>query len=277
VTASRSRVKAHDLPFHIGLPSGYVEGVAHDDCSRGHVNPTPSQVTEVRALVAAESFTSDDGPAMIGTLQRLCRAARRDLPASGVGVSLVSEDGSLLTAAASSAASVVVEELQFTLGEGPCLAAFSSRQPVLVPDLSEAVSRWPGYGPSAYARGVRAVFAFPLQTGRTRLGALDVYRDQPGELSEWTLARAEVYAEVARDTMVEVRAAPNETVSVLVGGDESRLEVYQAQGMVMAQLGIDANEALARMRAHAYANDLGLRDVADDIIARRLTLEADDA
>jgi hypothetical protein len=230
----------------------------------------------VRALVAAESRTPEDGPAVIGTLQRLCRAAQRDLPASGVGLSLVSEDGNLLTAAASSAASALVEELQFTMGEGPCLAAVSSRQPVLVPDLSRAVSRWPGYGPSAYAHGVRAVFAFPLQTGSARLGALDVYLDRPGALSASVLARAGVYAEVAMDTMVEDDRGANETMSELLDGDESRLEVYQGQGMVMARLGIDANEALARMRAHAYANDCRLRDVADDVIARRLILEADD-
>ena len=197
-------------------------------------------------------------PDLVGRLQRLCRAARRDLPASGVGVSMVSEAGGLVTAAASSPDSARVEELQFTMGEGPCLAAFASRRPVLVPNLSEAATTtWPGYGPAAHDHGVRAVFAFPLQVGAARLGALDVYRDEPGALSAWALSRALTYADVAMQTVLDAQEAVGETGdSLWTDGDDTHFEVYQAQGMVMIQLGVEPAEALSRMRAYAYANDL---------------------
>src|SRR4051794_36470138 len=99
-------------------------------------------------------------------LQRLCSSAVASLDASGAGVSLIGEDGTQNAARASDPITERIEELQFTLGEGPCIDAFKRRRPVLVPDLVDgAMSRWPVYAPAAYEAGVRAVFAFPLQTG----------------------------------------------------------------------------------------------------------------
>jgi ANTAR domain/GAF domain len=233
--------------------------------------------TAVLTLVADEPAEADDMPAPVGRLQRLCRAAERDLPASGVGVSMVSESGVLLTAAASSKASARLEELQFTMGEGPCLAAFASRSPVLVPNLAEAATMtWLGYGPAAHDHGVRAVFAFPLQVGGARLGAMDVYREEPGALSAWALSRALTFADVAMQTMLEAQGHAGGPELPLTDGDDNRFEVYQAQGMVMVQLGVNPTEALSRLRAHAYATDRRLRDVANDVISRRVVLEPDD-
>jgi hypothetical protein len=230
----------------------------------------------VLTLVAIELTEAGDAPGMVGGLQRLCRAARRDLPASGVGVGVLSESGELMTAAVSSKTSALVGEVQLTMGEGPGLAAVSFRRPVLVPDLSQASSTtWPGYGPAAHDHGVRAVFAFPLQVGAACLGALDVYREEPGSLSVWELARALTYADLAMQAMLDAQAATAPSVSALADLDDTRFEVYQAQGMVMSQLGVRPAEALSRMRAHAYGNELTLSTVADDIIGRRLSLEPD--
>ncbi len=230
----------------------------------------------VLTLVANEPAGDNDSPGAVGRLERLCRAARRDLPASGVGVGVLSKAGELMSAAASSPTSALVEELQFTMGEGPCLDAVSARRPVLVPDLARAATAtWPGYGPAAHEHGVRAVFAFPLQVGTACLGALDVYRDEPGSLSTWSLARALTYAEVAMQSMLDAQATASPATSPLADLDDIRFEVYQAQGMVMTQLGIGPAEALSRMRAHAYSQEMPLRVVADEIIARRLSLEPD--
>ena len=105
---------------------------------------------------------------------------------------------------------------------------------------------------------------------------LDVYHGRTGALSRWELSRALTYADVAMQTVLAAKASAEETVLLLTGGGSVRLEVYQAQGMVMAQLRIGAAEALSRMRAHAYATNQSLRDVADGIISRRVVLEQDD-
>jgi hypothetical protein len=228
-----------------------------------------------RKLVDFEPFGPDEGPSMGGRLQRLCRAASRDLTATGVGVSVMSRAGGVLATAASSPGSARVEELQFELGEGPCLTACRTGSPVLVPDLEQTTAiTWPGYASAALSYGVHAVFAFPMQDGATRLGALDVYRARPGALSDWAVARALGFAEVALDTILD-GGGLEAGAAALWDEQDMGFEVYQAQGMVMVQLTVPPDEALARMRGYAFAENRSLRAVALDIVARRLELESD--
>jgi hypothetical protein len=169
-----------------------------------------------------------------------------------------------------------LEEQQFTFGEGPCVDAFEGRQSVLVPDLRDQwLARWPGYAPAAIEGGVRAVFAFPLQVGAARLGVLDVYRDVPGGLSVEAMRHALSFAEVALWTLLDGRAdaTPDGPVRELESAVELRSVLFQAQGMVMVQLGVSLAEAMSRLRAHAYAHDRRLGDVARDVVARRLIIE----
>lgn len=234
------------------------------------------QLARVRGLVSRESATDGDKPAVAGWLQRVCRAAVRDLPAMGVGISILSSGSDPIPVAASGDTSVLVEELQFVMGEGPCIDAYASRSPVLVPDLSAtAATTWPGYAPAAHGHGVRAVFAFPLQVGAARLGAFDVYRDHVGGLSPQTLSRALTFAEVAMQGLLDAGTQNQDTGGLFEEADGNRLEVYQAQGMVMAQLGVSAEEALMRLRAYAYTHERRAVDVARDVIARKLRLESD--
>jgi len=191
----------------------------------------------------------------------------------------MSASGDPAVVAASSAAARNIEQLQFTLGEGPCQDAYGTGRPVLTPDVADATSRWPGYAPAALEHGVRAVFAIPLQVGASRLGAFDVYRDATGPLPGPALAQAFAFAEIAMTTLLDsqTRAGSSEpdigeALGAEVGGP---LVVYQAQGMVKVQLGITLAEALARLRAYAYVHDRNLSDVAADVVARRLVIESD--
>lgn len=234
------------------------------------------QMARVRGLISREAPADGDRPAAVGWMQRLCRAAARDLPATGVGVSVLSRESYPTTVAASNEASALVEELQFTMGEGPCIDAYASRMPVLVPDLSvTAVTTWPGYAPAAHDHGVRAVFAFPLQVGAARLGALDVYRDQTGSLSREALSSAMTFAEVAIQGLLDAGSGAQDALDLVDDAEGNRFEVYQAQGMLMVQLGVNPEEALTRLRAYAYAHDRRAIEVARDIIERRVNLESD--
>ena len=235
-------------------------------------------LARVQALIADEPQPGAGPDGTAGWLQRLCRAAARSLPATGAGVSMISAQGARGVAAASNAHSEELEELQFTFGEGPCMDAFASRRPVLEPDLGAGLGhRWPVYAPAARERGVQAVFAFPLQVGAARLGALDLYRDQPGSLSKEDLAQALAFAEVAVVTLLDGQedAAAGRPASGLESALEYRSELYQAQGMLSVQLGAGLEEAMARLRAHAYSHDRRLGEVARDVVARRLVLGRD--
>jgi hypothetical protein len=230
----------------------------------------------IEALIARQPASPYAGTGVAGFLQRLCAAATRALAVSGAGVSLMAEDGVRGLATASDQATERLEEVQFVLGEGPCIDAFEARRPVLVPDLADgALSRWPVYTPTIHDSGVRAVFAFPLQVGGGRLGVLDLFRTRPGPLTAAELAHALVFADVAVGTVLDgqERAGPGAAADGLVEAMDGRAELFHAQGMVMVQLGVPLTAALTRLRAHAYAENRPLTDVARDVVARRIRFD----
>jgi GAF domain-containing protein len=236
------------------------------------------QLARVVALIAQQPTGPDAGDGVAGVLHRLCAAAVPALAASGAGISVMAEHEVRGMTTASDPVSERVEELQFVLGEGPCIDAFATRRPVLVPDLADGpMTRWPVYAPAAYDAGVRAVFAFPLQVGAGRLGVLDVFRTRPGPLSADDLRQALTFAEVAVTILLDgqANAGPDAAADGLDEAMDNRAELFQAQGMVMVQLGVPLTEALARMRAHAYAENRPLGDVARDVVARRLHFDRD--
>lgn len=231
----------------------------------------------VRALVAAQPVgPSDEG--VVGWLQRLCRSVVDELPAAGAGVSIIDRTGFTGVVAASDQVARSLEDLQFTMGEGPCLDAYASGSPVLQPDLEPtAATRWPAYSGAVHAHGVRAVFAVPLQVGATRLGVLDFYRTTPGRLSAPALELAQAYADVAVEILVDgqAHAGPGHADGGLETAAQYRDIVYQAQGMTMVALDVTLAEALVRLRAHAYALGRPISDVAADVVATRLHLPQD--
>src|SRR5882762_9158932 len=116
---------------------------------------------------------------------RLCEVCADAIEMSGAGVMLMSGDVPHGSVCSSNSVSELIEDLQYTFGEGPCIDAFQSQRVVLEPDLANPeVPRWVAFTPPAVAAGARAVFGFPLQIGSVHLGALNLYRDQPGPLSD---------------------------------------------------------------------------------------------
>ena len=120
--------------------------------------------------------------------------------------------------------SALIEELQFVLGEGPCMDAYEQQRPVLEPDLGAAsTTRWLAFTTPAVEAGVRAVFGFPLQLGAVRLGALNLYRDRPGRLTDDQHADALVMADVAARAvlLMQANAPPGALAAELEAGGTS--------------------------------------------------------
>jgi hypothetical protein len=172
-----------------------------------------------------------------------------------------------------------VEELTITLGEGPGVEALEG--PVLVPDLdaTDSRSRWPIYAAAVVEAGFRAVFALPLRVGGTYLGVMDLYRAEHGSLGREQLADALVLADTACAILLDGDGWNSRTTG---SGPEPvamhHPEVHQATGMLIVQMGVSAAVAMTRLRAYAYAHDRRLRDVAGDVVERRLRFypEAED-
>lgn len=213
----------------------------------------------------------------------LCQACVDLLDVDAAAISLVFEGANTGTLGASSAPARIFDEVQFTLGEGPCLESVATRSPVLVPDLADHPDvRWPTYAMTMLSHEIRGVFAMPVVVAGEYVGALDLFRHSPGGLTLDTVAGAIMAAELAEMPLLDLVA---EDLQAAIGDASTdiwnelnaltRYEVSQATGMIVAQLDVEPSEALVRLRAHAYATGRSTTDVSRDILARRLKLDSD--
>jgi len=215
--------------------------------------------------------TADGSPPVEGLLA-LCVEM---LSISGASIAAIRDGQHLGRFASTSMAIAEVDDLQFTLGEGPCLSADRGLGPVLEPDLATADGEWPAFAAAALAHDVAAVFAFPLHVGAVRLGVLSLYRATPGDLGASDLADAIALARIATHLLLELEGdlPPGSLPDHLADIVDHRANVHQATGMVAAQLDADVRVALSRLRAYAWARDRSLSDVSDDVVSRTLRFE----
>jgi hypothetical protein len=209
----------------------------------------------------------------VGLLNRICRTIVAELGATGAAVNLMAgPTHAEAVVGRSDNQSALVDDLQFTVGEGPCHDALRTGRPVHCSDLGHE-TRWPGYCSEAQEHGVRSVHAFPLQVGAVSLGVLDVYDSRPRVLdqAEWRLALA--YADLATESLLQRGDADHRSIDPgLRTALGSRAQIYQAQGMVTVDNGISLNEAMIRIRAFAYGNRRAIADVAQEIVDGTLVL-----
>ena len=207
---------------------------------------------------------------------RLCEVCADVSGMSGAGIMLMAPDllaGSICT---SDNVCALIEQLQYTLGEGPSVDAYQDQRPVLEPDLAYPVTpRWLAFSGPSLDAGVKAVFGFPIRVGAVRLGALNLYRDRPGSLTDDQHADSLVMADIAARAVLVMQsnAPPGELAKELESGASFQSVVHQATGMIAAQLDSSVGHALVRLRAYAFAHDQPLVEVAREVVARNLRFQ----
>ena len=227
-----------------------------------------------RALLAATAGAQSQ-PA------RICELCADQLGISGAGLSMITPVGARGIVCSTDPVSALIEDLQFTLGEGPCFDAARSGSPILIANLEEpedlTVERWPTFMESALDAGVRALFVFPLRVGAISVGALDLYRDRVGDLTSTEYPAALMAAEAAAHALLRLEvghaAIFSDNPDTKVG---YQFQVHQATGMVQVQLGVGTEEALVRLRARAFALGRPVVELAKDVVERRLRFTAED-
>jgi ANTAR domain len=227
-----------------------------------------------RAVRVALAFA---GASSQAPQQRMCATCLDLLHVSGVGITLMSGTNSGPVCSTDGRVAEL-EELQFTLGEGPGLDAHRGGVIIAEPQLDvEPGGRWPTFTPLAVHSGTRGVFAFPLATGDSRIGVLTLYQDTPGDLTPEQSADGQVVSSFVTELLLTLQSAAATTslADTLSDHDAHRAEVHQASGMLAVQLGISVADALLRLRAHAYASSRPATEVALDIVERRLRLPDD--
>ena len=208
---------------------------------------------------------------------RLCAACVEVLDVSGAGITLMGGDqaGPICVSDSSIAA---LEDLQFTIGQGPCRDAYRSGHSVHAPRLDDsAFVRWPPFVDLARSSGIGAVFAYPLLASGANVGVLTLYQQTEGELSGAQHDDSLAISRVLTQTVLSLQdTAPAGSLAAELDVVVAyRAEIYQASGMVAVQLQIPPAEALLRIRGHAFAHDIPVSAVAAEIVARRLRLPDD--
>jgi hypothetical protein len=234
------------------------------------------------ARIVAEGGASAPG--------RICRACLAVLPVTRAAVTVMTSADRQEPIWASDEVASHLDELQFSLGEGPCVEAFTAGRPVLVPDLAELSGNpWPMFADAARRTAVQALFVLPLQAGAIVVGVLDLYRDEPGMLAPDELTAALRTADALLWTLLGLRNGPARDGSPghdgngevdphrwLSGSPLNHTAVYQATGMIMIQLALSPEAALSRLRAAAFVQSRAIDEVARDVVARRLRFDKEE-
>lgn len=212
------------------------------------------------------------------TTRRLCQVCAEVTGVTGAGIMLMAGDVARGSVCTTDTVSALIEQLQYDLGEGPCVDAYHQDRPVAEPDLASPESpRWLAFTGPAVDAGARAVFGFPLQVGAVRLGALNLYNDRPGPLTDDQHTDALIVADVAAQAilLLQADAPPDAVAAELETSANFQYVVHQATGMVAVQLAVTVSQALILLRAHSFGNNRSLTDVAHDVVERRLRFDAD--
>jgi len=231
------------------------------------VDHEPIGYARARALV--DSAMNERQVGLGGALDRVCTAVTAELDLSGAAVHLMDENGHQGVAAASGTTGREWGEVAFTAGEGPCFDAWRTRLPVLVPDLATEAARWPGYASGLLGRSIGCVLAAPLSVGAVGFGVLDGYGPARRSVDAEARGMLTAFARVATEMLLDGRGVDGSGAVELSATLDHRVEIHQAQGMVMVALQVTLVESLVRMRAHAFAADVPLLALARDVIAGR--------
>lgn len=253
---------------------------------------TPDDPHPSRGMIPLSSAGGHDSRALFAGVDELCERAARSAHADGAALAIVTRHAhtrELVYATDSDA--VRLDELQFTLGEGPCLDAYLHDAPQFHPHLDNVTrtSQWPTFATEATALGVHSLFAFPVsgaQRPSRPFGVLELYRRTAGSLTDDHHAAAQACVTAIGHRLLtnwnehharfgsatEAIDAAADAAQDGTADPFTRTQIHVAAGMLAIQLNTQPEEALDRLRAHSYATGCRISSVAADIIAHRLTL-----
>ncbi|MEU6676518.1 PAS domain-containing protein [Streptomyces sp. NPDC046925] len=241
--------KSADVPTGVGGAGGVsAAGLARRD-----------------ALWHRITHAARQGPPGRGCLAAVCDCAVRELPGADAAVITLHGNGSQnIQLAVTSSWGQQAEELQWIIGSGPSLAAFTTGEPVLVPRLDQPSSSWPLFTEAACRIGVGAAFAYPLSTATTTVGTLTLYHRGRGGTQP--PADAEVFAQIATAVLL---ADLEGEISEQVRATADQSDINTAIGILAVAQQMSTNDALAWLRTTARAKSMSLADFAREILARR--------
>lgn len=211
----------------------------------------------------------------VSEAERICQVTEHLLEGASTSISVVL-NGSYAPAAQTSPLAVLLDETQFRLGDGPVFMVQSSTAPIVVDDLysHRATATYPAFAPVATSHGIRSISTFPLVLGLAPFGTVTVYRNHAGAISADQYADGLVAASFALANMVNSQAGVpgDQNAQDFTPAQFANSTLHTAAGMVAEALNISIVESMVRIRAHAFAEDTPVSEVARQITRRDITL-----
>jgi len=227
----------------------------------------PREALLARTLVELADTLVDDFD-VVELLTLLADRCVEVLDVAAAGLMLVAPDGDLRVMASSSDAMRLLELFELQSQEGPCLDCYRTAEPVVNPDLAADDGRWPRFAPEALAAGFRSVHALPMRLRGVIIGALNLFRTDPGEMGRADVDAAQSLADLATIALLQHRSVRGKQVvnDQLQHALNSRIVIEQAKGIVAERLGLDLDQAFSTLRNHARRHNLRLVSLARDVI-----------
>lgn len=211
---------------------------------------------------------------VLDLLHALVEATVDLLDAAAAGLLLADPHGELQLLASTSERSQLVEILQLRAGSGPCVESYSTGTLVVVEDIAALTGHWPEFQTAALSQGFRSVHALPMRVHGRTIGAMGLFGENPGGLSEEDVAIGQALVDVATISILQERTIRESAIvnEQLQRALNSRVLIEQAKGVIAYTSRVDMDEAFKRLRSFARSNNQTLNDTATQVIEQTLRL-----
>jgi len=205
---------------------------------------------------------------VIDFLHTLATRSVELLDASAAGIMLADQRGGLQVMASSTEEARLLELYELQNNEGPCLDCYRTGQPVARSGLPAMRALWPVFTERLQELGFNSAQAVPMRLRSETIGALNIFRTEPGLLSETDLRLGQAMADVATVGLLQERAIAEREVlaTQLQAALTSRVQLEQAKGVLAERAGLEMDQAFKLMRDYARGNNRRLSEIAAEII-----------
>lgn len=214
--------------------------------------------------VLAEAARTINQPRSVQeTLEAIVHTARNSIPGfDHVGISLMHRDGTVETMAATGDLVWDLDDLQYTINEGPCVSSLHE-EPVIVADHLRRSQRWPSYVPKALKRGLKSQMALRLYVDENgTIGGINLYSTEREDIEPHAPQVAHVFAAHAAVTLGKVQE-----LDQLEHAIASRQQIGVAIGVLVERYKIDEQAAFNFLVRTSSHRNTKLRDVAAGVVA----------
>ncbi|MCW2868406.1 MAG: hypothetical protein JWR20_2594 [Marmoricola sp.] len=225
--------------------------------------PLPAELMTAFRSMAEVVYSGDSYEAVY---ESVCKAAVELIDGCDHASLILRDRGRFRTAASSDPTGRHCDSVEQEIGEGPCLDALDDSEPDehICADL-RAGSKWPDLAARLLAEtDVHGMAGFRLRKDGRRVGALNVFSDRPGALTERSLDQASLLVAFASVALAAVERG--EAAETLRRGLESNREIGKAIGLMMAMHRVDDDEAFAMLSKVSQDLNLKVAVVASEVV-----------